>query len=177
MVFQHGEHGFDFPLQGPDHKGLCGCSPPRPPHSPVSGRSPDRWRLGKSRWCPSAGALSACTAQNRSRPAGWCPAALNQIPAGGWRRRRFWHLGQKSRRSRLWSGCGQHLIQNLSSSTIKICSIFSLPLLLQMSITGKCPRIVTRDKYIYHFTAFYVYCNFIKERTAVSSNCCPCGLL
>ena len=23
MVFQHGEHGFDFPLQGPNHKGLC----------------------------------------------------------------------------------------------------------------------------------------------------------
>ena len=23
MVFQHGEHGFDFSLQGPDHKGLC----------------------------------------------------------------------------------------------------------------------------------------------------------
>ena len=33
-----------------------------------------------------------------------CPAALNQIPAGGWRRLRFWHLGQKSRRSRLRSG-------------------------------------------------------------------------
>ena len=23
VVFQHGEHGFDFPLQGPNHKGLC----------------------------------------------------------------------------------------------------------------------------------------------------------
>jgi hypothetical protein len=23
VVFQHGKHGFDFPLQGPDHKGLC----------------------------------------------------------------------------------------------------------------------------------------------------------
>ena len=23
MVFQHGKHGIDFPLQGPDHKGLC----------------------------------------------------------------------------------------------------------------------------------------------------------
>ena len=40
--------------------------------SPISapGRSPDRWRSGILRWCPGAGALSACTVQNRSRPAG-----------------------------------------------------------------------------------------------------------
>ena len=23
LTTSHGEHGFDFPLQGPDHKGLC----------------------------------------------------------------------------------------------------------------------------------------------------------
>jgi len=23
VVFQHSKHSFDFPLQGPDHKGLC----------------------------------------------------------------------------------------------------------------------------------------------------------
>ena len=32
--------------------------------------SPDRWRSGILRWCPGAGALSVCTAQNRCRPAG-----------------------------------------------------------------------------------------------------------
>ena len=42
---------------------------------------------------------------------------------------------------------------------------------------SKCPRIVTRTNIFIILQLFYVYCNFIKERTAVSSNCCPCGLL
>ena len=53
--------------------------------------------------------------------------------------------------------------------SIKICFILSLPFLFADSITGKCPRIVTRTNIFFILQLFSVYCNFIKERTAVAT--------
>ncbi len=104
VVFQHGEHGFDFSLQGPDHKGLCDVVHRAHLIAPYMVAL---LIVGGQENYDSVRVLGLyLLAQLKTVPI-WqvnVQPALNQISAGGWRRLRFWHLGRRSRRSRLRSG-------------------------------------------------------------------------